>query len=51
MKDLIIINSYTPDYEREELLRSFVKQIDKTDFDLMVVSHSRLPDGETLTSV
>ena len=44
MKDLIIINSYTPDYEREELLRSFVKQIDKTDFDLMVVSHSRLPD-------
>jgi hypothetical protein len=44
MKDLIIINSYTPDYEREELLRSFINQIDKTNFDLMVVSHSRLPD-------
>ena len=44
MKDLIIINSYTPDYEREELLRKFVNQIDKTNFDIMVVSHSRLPD-------
>ena len=44
MKDLIIINSYTPDYEREGLLRNFVNQIDKTNFDLMVVSHSRLPD-------
>jgi len=44
MKDLIIINSYTPDYEREELLRNFINQIDKTNFDLMVVSHSRLPD-------
>lgn len=44
MKDLIIINSYTPDYEREELLRKFVNQIDNTNFDIMVVSHSRLPD-------
>jgi hypothetical protein len=44
MNDLIIINSYTPDYEREELLRKFINQIDKTNFDIMIVSHSRLPD-------
>ena len=44
MKDLIVINSHTPDFEREGLLRNFVNQIDTTDFDIMVVSHTRLPD-------
>lgn len=44
MKDLIIINSYTPDFEREGLLRNFVNEIDTTNYDVMVVSHSRLPD-------
>lgn len=44
MKDIIIITAYTPDFEREGLLRNFVNSIDTTNFDLMVVSHSRLPD-------
>jgi hypothetical protein len=43
-KDLIIISAYTPDFKREELIRSFINQIDKTNYDLMVVSHSKLPD-------
>lgn len=44
MKDIIIITSYTPDFEREELLRNFINSIDTTNFDIMVVSHTRLPD-------
>ena len=43
-KDLIIINAHTPDFEREELMRSFISQIDKTNYDLMVVSHTKIPD-------
>lgn len=44
MKDIIIITAYTPDFERENLLRNFVHGLDTTNFDVMVVSHSRLPD-------
>lgn len=44
MKDLIVISSHTPDFEREGLLRNFVNKIDTTNFDIMVVSHTRLPD-------
>lgn len=43
-KELIIINAHTPDFEREELMRSFISQIDKTNYDLMVVSHTKIPD-------
>lgn len=44
MKDIIIVTAYTPDFERENLLRNFVNGLDTTNFDVMVVSHSRLPD-------
>ena len=45
MKYLLYYEFHTlGDYEREELLRKFVNQIDNTNFDIMVVSHSRLPD-------
>ena len=33
IKDLIIISAYTPDFKREELMRSFINQIDKTNYD------------------
>ena len=42
-KELMLITSYTPDIQREELLRTFVKQIDKNKYDIMVTSHSDIP--------
>lgn len=43
MKDLFLITAYTPDIQRKEILRKFVKSIDKKVFDIMVVSHSSIP--------
>jgi predicted DNA binding protein len=42
-KELMLITSYTPDFKREELLRTLVKQIDRSVYDIMVVSHSFIP--------
>ena len=43
MKDLILIPTYAPDNQRKEILRNFVKSINKDIFDIMVVSHSSIP--------
>ena len=46
MKDLIIISSYCNTKEKEEVLRNLVSQVNgqKDKFDLMIVSHSVVPD-------
>lgn len=44
MKDLLLITAYTPDDERKNLLRDFVSSVDKKLFDIMVVSHSSIPE-------
>lgn len=44
MKDLFLITAYTPDDKRKNLLRNFVSSIDKELFDIMVVSHSSIPE-------
>lgn len=46
MKDLIIISSYCNTKEKEDVLRNLVHQVNKNKnlFDLMIVSHSVIPD-------
>lgn len=46
MKDLIMISSYCDTKEKEDVLRNLVSQInkEKDTFDLMIVSHSVIPD-------
>ena len=46
MKDLIIISNYSETYEKQEVLRNLVSQISKqkSDFDLMIVSHTIVPE-------
>jgi hypothetical protein len=44
MKDLILITTYAPDNPRRSMLRDFVKSINKDLFDIMVVSHSSIPE-------
>jgi hypothetical protein len=46
MKDLIMISSYCDTKEKEDILRNLVNQIitQKDKFDLMIVSHSVVPD-------
>jgi hypothetical protein len=46
MKDLIMISSYCNTKEKEEVLRNLVSQVNgqKDKFDLMIVSHSVVPD-------
>ena len=46
MKDLIMVSSYCNTKEKEEVLRNLVSQISNQNdkFDLMVVSHSVVPD-------
>lgn len=45
MKDLIIVNSYTPDSNRLKILENFLKELNiKKEFDIMVVSHSQVPE-------
>jgi hypothetical protein len=39
-KDLILITSYTPDEERENLLLDLLGSIDRNTFDIMISSHS-----------
>ena len=46
MKDLIVIGSYCPDEERIQLLNNCVESLSglRKDFDVMIVSHSIIPD-------
>jgi len=46
MKDLIMISSYCNTKEKEDVLRNLVSQVNdqKDKFDLMIVSHSVVPD-------
>lgn len=43
-KDLILITAYTPDTNRQELLRKLVNKINKDTFDIMISSHSFIPN-------
>lgn len=49
MKDLIMISSYCNTKEKEEVLRNLVSQISKQKdtFDIMIVSHTVVPDDIT----
>tara|TARA_R110002153_G_C13322688_1_gene497245 strand:- start:962 stop:1930 length:969 start_codon:yes stop_codon:yes gene_type:complete len=44
MKDLFLITTYAPDNLRRDMLRNFVNSINKDLFDIMVVSHSSIPE-------
>lgn len=44
MKELILITSHTPNSEREKLLRNLVSGIKNTEYDIMVVSHTPIPN-------
>ena len=44
MKDLILITTHAPDDSRRDILRNFVNSINKDLFDIMVVSHSSIPE-------
>jgi hypothetical protein len=46
MKDLIIIGSHCPDFERQEILNKcvdYLKSI-RTDFDILISSHVPIPE-------
>ena len=43
-KDLILLTAYTPDLERKNILLNALKSIDKNKFDIMVSSHSSIPE-------
>tara|TARA_R110001592_G_scaffold24754_1_gene94974 strand:- start:82 stop:1038 length:957 start_codon:yes stop_codon:yes gene_type:complete len=45
MKDLILISAYCPDKTRLELLSNLVDSIDNTNFDILISSHSPIPDS------
>ena len=42
-KDLILILNYSPDNKRQELLRTLVNDINNNEFDIMIVTHSFVP--------
>jgi hypothetical protein len=44
MKELILITSHTPDNVREDLLRNLVKSAKNDKYDIMVVSHTPIPN-------
>jgi hypothetical protein len=44
MKDLILITAYTPDDRRKQILMNLVKSAIHPDFDIMVSSHSSIPN-------
>lgn len=45
MKDLIIIKSYCPDVKRQKLLSNLVESISKKDFDILIISHTTIPQS------
>ena len=42
-KELILILNYSPDNKRQELLRTLVNSINNDEFDIMIVTHSFVP--------
>lgn len=42
-KDLILITAYVPDDRRQQMLRNLVYGINRNDFDIMISSHSFIP--------
>ena len=42
-KDLILILNYSPDNKRQELLRTLVNDVNNDEFDIMIVTHSFVP--------
>lgn len=42
-KDLILITAYVPDEKRQQMLRNLVYNINKDNFDIMVSSHTLIP--------
>ena len=46
MKDLILIGSYCPDYQRENYLNKLVDQLQyiKNDVDILICSHTPIPE-------
>jgi hypothetical protein len=43
-KDLILLTAYTPDSQRKNILLDALESIDKNKFDIMVSSHSSIPE-------
>jgi hypothetical protein len=43
-KDLILLTTYTPDSQRKNILLEALKSIDKNKFDIMISSHSSIPE-------
>lgn len=43
MKNLILITAFCPDSKRQEILRKLVYNIEKDNFDILLVSHSLIP--------
>lgn len=43
-KDLILITSFVPDEKRKQMLRNLVYSINKDNFDIIVSSHTNIPD-------
>lgn len=43
-KNLILLTAYTPDSQRKNILLDALKSIDKNKFDIMVSSHSSIPE-------
>jgi hypothetical protein len=43
-KDLILLTAYTPDLKRKNILLEALKSINKNKFDIMVSSHSSIPE-------
>ena len=43
MKDLILITNYSPDDKRQQLLRNLVNELNHDEFDIMIVTHSFVP--------
>jgi hypothetical protein len=43
-KDLILITCFVPDEKRQQMLRDLIYNINKDDYDIMISSHSRIPE-------
>ena len=46
MKDLIIIGSHCPDFQRQEILNTCIDYLQsvRNDFDILISSHTIIPD-------
>lgn len=44
MKNLILITAFCPDSKRQDILRKLVYNIDKNNFDILLTSHSLVPE-------